>query len=154
MKDRMQTARASLFLLVILTVVNCALVFFESDLYFLFSATIPYLAIVFGTVLGTLGNNALFMALGITLGVVLLAAYGVLAFFAKRYRPCLIIAAVLMVIDTVVLLLCSFGENAILSGGIFDLLFHAWVLYDLFRAFFEKPRAEEALMPEDATDLQ
>lgn len=143
MKDRLQTARASLFLLVILTVVNCALIFFESDLYFLFSATIPYLAIVFGTVLGAFAENALFMILGVALGVILLAAYAALAFFAKRYRPCLMIAAVLMIVDTVVLLLCSFGENAILSGGIFDILFHVWVLYDLFRAFFEKPRTEE-----------
>ena len=143
MKDRLQTARASLFLLVILTVVNCVLVFFDSNLYFLFSATIPYLAIVFGAVLGAFAENALFMGLGITLGVVLLAAYAVLAFFAKRYRPCLIIAAILMIVDTIVLLLCSFGENAILSGGIVDILFHVWVLFDLFRAFFEKPRTEE-----------
>ncbi len=86
MRDRLQTARASLFLLVILTVVNCVLVFFESDLYFLFSATIPYLSVIFGTLLGAYADP-MFMILGISLGVVLLAGYALLALLAKSTAP-------------------------------------------------------------------
>ena len=141
----MQTARYSLFLMVILTVVNCVLLFTESTTYFLFSATFPYITVLFGTVLGAFAENTLLLILSFVLAVAVLAAYAILGFLGNKYRVCFLIAAIMMILDTVLLLVFSFGENALFTDGIFDILMHAWVLFDLFRAFFAKPVMEEEI---------
>ncbi|MBQ8859244.1 MAG: hypothetical protein IJ012_05580 [Clostridia bacterium] len=145
MKNHMQTARYSLFLMVILTVINCVMLFTESTTYFLFSATFPYLTVLFGTVLGAFAENTLLLILSFVLAVAVLAAYTVLGILGNKHRVCFLIAAIMMVLDTVLLLFCSFGENALFTDGIFDILMHGWLLFDLFRAFFAKPVAEEEI---------
>ncbi|MBQ8175029.1 MAG: hypothetical protein IJ009_06470 [Clostridia bacterium] len=139
-----KTARYSLFLLVALTVVNCALAFTESSVYFLFSATIPYFTLLFCTVLGAFAEMPLFFIGGAIIAVAFLVGLVLLGVYAKKHKWCFLVAGIVMAVDTAVLIALILAE--IVTDSLFDILFHAWILFDLFRAYFEKPPVEEAVV--------
>lgn len=141
--NNVKTARASLLMLVALTVVNCALAFTESGYYFLFSATIPYFVLLFFTVLGSFAEMPFFFIFATVFALVFLGGLVALAIYAKKYKWCLLVAGIVMVLDTLALIALTLTQYEL--GGIIDILFHAWILFDLFRAYFEKPPVDEVM---------
>ena len=139
-----KTAIYSIFALVVLTVVNCVLAFTEADVYFLFSASIPYFTLLFATVLGAFSEMPLFFIGGAVIAVAFLAALVLLGLFARKHRWCFLVAGILMILDTVALIIFILAQ--FINAPLFDILFHGWILFDLFRAYFEKPPVEEAVV--------
>ena len=124
-QKKLNSARYNLLLMIILTLVNLILFFAGRDAMLLFSATIPYVAVVFGDWIAPSGMAiAIFILAGL-----LIAVYFLCWLLSKKDPAWMIVALVLFVIDTAVMvyLKVALGD----FSGILDLLIHIWVLYYL-----------------------
>lgn len=136
-----KNARNNLMLAIVFTAVNMILMVAGSDTYFLFSAFVPYMLVVFGALFGGMapeeyyesglltpgaGDPTVFYVL-LAIAVVILALYFVCWLLSKnRHVGWLIFALVLFAIDTVLMLLS--GD---VTESIIDIVFHGWVLFCL-----------------------
>ena len=119
--DNYKIARSNLLLMLVLTTINIALMYFESDTYLLFSATVP----MFFAVLGFAAE--LYPCL-IVVGIILML-YLFCWIFSKRHYAWMIVAAVLFAIDTICMIFIYLG--AFDASMVLDILIHAWVMYYL-----------------------
>lgn len=121
-QQKYDTARANLLLVIVLTVVNIVLYFAESSSMLLFSASIPYYAVIFGVELGIAG-------FGLGVAAVLIGLYFLCWLLSKKKSGWLVFALVLFVLDTLGMVgLYLLAED---FSGILDALIHVWVLYYL-----------------------
>lgn len=125
LEQKYQGARMNLLLMLILTVVNIVLFFTGAETMLLFSATIPFYAVAFGSV---------FMPAGIGIALYVLAGLVVIAYFlcwllSKKRYGWVIVALVMFAIDTLALVGLSIWIGDF--SGILDALIHALVLYYL-----------------------
>lgn len=119
--DNYKIARSNLLLMLVLTTINIALMYFESNTYLLFSATVPMFLAVLGFA---------WEAYGVILIVgVILLLYLLCWIFSKRHYAWMIIAAILFTIDTIFMLIIYL--EAFDASVILDILIHAWVMYYL-----------------------
>ncbi len=134
-------ARGNLMLVIAMTVINLILLAFGGDLYFLFSAYIPYCAVILGMFYtGNMppemyegdmsmvveGNGILIFAVALAGTFVLLY---LLAWLCSKGHKVgwLIFALVLFGLDTAFMLFWA----GISIDILIDILFHAWVIYYL-----------------------
>lgn len=116
----------NLLLVVIFSVINVILCVAGSESYFLFSATIPYLASVFGVAI-SIGTGATSMTfIGCAVAIILILPYLLCWIFSKRHYGWLIGALVYFAIDSVVLVSFLFSAPMIM-----DCLFHVWIIVSL-----------------------
>ena len=148
-------ARRNILILIIFTVFNIVLAVTKSNLYFLFSAYIPYALVDTGLFLCGMYPEEIyeeiydapyhtidFSGKEIILYILLVVAAFVLLWYFISWKATkkgsagwMIFALVLVVVDTLAMLLL--GD--ISSGMIFDYVFHGWMLYSLISgilAFF------------------
>ena len=130
-------SRGNLLLVVIFTVVNLLLAASGSSHFFLFSAFIPYMAMLLGLSLTghtNSGNEALvgdrFLYACIAFAAVIILAYLLFFLFSKKHYGWLIPALVLFVLDCVVFVLFSLYAGFDF-GMIVDFFFHGWILFSL-----------------------
>lgn len=128
-RDQLQaaynTARSNLLILVVFTVINIVLLLVESDTMFLFSATVPYVALLMGILTGL---TPVIVVCGCIAAISILL-YLLCWILSKKSPAWLIVALVFFVIDTAVLALLYISAGEI--SGIVDFLFHLWVIYYL-----------------------
>ncbi len=131
MRQQYKVARANLLLVAICTSLNILLYFF-SDLYLLFSANIPYLITVFGDLLATETAFPVLLYAAIVLSACAVAPYFLGYFLSRKHYGWLIACLVYFALDTVAMfsVLLLFGG---LGSALLDAVFHAWVIYELFR---------------------
>lgn len=124
-RQKYNTARSNLALMLAFTVVNIVLFLAGADVMMLFSATIPYYAVIIG-VLFEIPAVLIFFA---AVAVVTLVLYLVCWVQSKRHYGWMIVALVLFSLDTLALI----GISLLLGdvSGILDFLIHIWVLYYL-----------------------
>lgn len=150
------TSRMNLLLSVIFTVINMAMIFFSLDTSFLFSAAIPHTLSLFlaitcgifsdsyydayykiyadGKYADTWKNEIAFLdpSLFYTVfifSVMIVVGLFLLWYFSKKHRVCSMITLAYYIVDSLFLLAFSFYLGA---GGIdliFQILFHAWIVY-------------------------
>lgn len=142
LEQRFHSARRSILMVVIFTVVNIVLLVTNSSSYFIFSAFIPYFITGMGMMLcgyfpaeyyegefleqGFLDPRVLTVAIAIS--VVIVMIYLACWMFSRNLkRGWLICAFILFALDTVIMFLLS---DKLLSS-ILDILFHGWVLFDI-----------------------
>lgn len=136
-------ARGNLLMMLCFTAVNLLLLLFNAGVMFLFSATVPYLALLFG-----MADDTGMMIPGAILAVVLVAVYLLCWMFSKNNSRWLLAALVLFIMDTVCL-----GAYCVLAKdftGIPDVVFHALVLYYLVSGL-RAAKKLESLPPEELT---
>ena len=142
LENRFYSARRSLLMVVIFTVINLVLLVTNSNSYFVFSAFIPYFLTGMGMMLcgrfpmDYYGEDFLTMeflppvvlTVMIAISVVIITLY-LLSWLLSKKRKIgwLIFAFIAFALDTVVMFLLS--ES--LVSSILDILFHAWVLFDI-----------------------
>lgn len=139
---RYNASRYNLLLVIAFTVINLILLIAGTDLYFLFSAFIPFFLTDMGMVMSgrypeefyTDGLEDLilfgdgFLIAMVIISVVLTGIYLLAYFLSKKNRVgWIIFALVFFGIDTVGMLILG----GISLGTIIDILFHAWVIYYL-----------------------
>lgn len=162
-EQKYRRSRGNLLLVVIFTAINLLLLVTNADSYFLFSAFIPYFIATIGMLLcgrfpeeyytGELAgmtflDNSVFIIL-LVISVVLTLLYLLAWILSSKNRVgWLIFSLVFFGLDTIGMLLIS----GISLDSVFDLLFHAWAIYDLIlgiRAHYKwkkLPPEEEAVI--------
>ncbi len=139
LEKRYNSARYDVLLMVILTIVNIVLVFAESDTYFLFSITVPYLCAVDGIVFSGVLSPEFYEAIGLggveLLGVpYLIEELAIAAVILALYVACYILsknnkvgwligAAVLLTLDMI-----WFIWEGLLLDSILDAIIHIVLL--------------------------
>ena len=150
---KFNSARSNLLLMIILTLVNVILYFVGTDSMLLFSATIPYLAALFGHWLAPSDIAVMcYMLAGF-----LIALYLLCWLLSKKRYVWLIIALVLFAVDTVVMVYFNirFGDYS----EILDVLIHTWVLYYLVIGVIsgvklKKLPPEEPVQPQEWPNME
>lgn len=141
--DKYKKSRNDLLIVMIMTVVNIALMFFESETMFLFSATIPYATALLGFWYQ--------WYLGYIIAGIILLIYLICWILSKKQPAYMIVATVLFALDTIVML-CLYGFNFDVSV-IIDLVIHIWVLVDFIigikNGFAMKNHSKESFSRED-----
>lgn len=161
-KQQYNIARQNLLLMLILTVVNIAILFFGSDVMMLFSATIPYVSVIYGAMLTLFSEDSLYFIFGIALAVVLVAAYLLCWIFSKKRIGFMVAALVLFVLDTAVMAWMYISSGDI-ADGVIDIVIHIWVLAYLISGVYngfklkklpadEEPNVTDASEESETTD--
>lgn len=141
-EQKYRTSRMNLLLVVVFTAINLLLLVVNADVYFLFSAFIPYFIAELGMLLcgrfpeeyyadGLEGivflDNSVFVVL-LIISLALTLLYLLAWFMSDKQRVgWLIFTLVFFSIDTLGMLFI----NGIALDSIFDIVFHAWVIYYL-----------------------
>ena len=151
--QRYTAARHNLLLMIGFTVINIALLIFNSNTMFLFSATVPYMSAVYAQQFMSMPAVAAVKCVlsAVCIGVVFvsLAAYLLCWFMSKKQYGWMIVALVLFGIDTLAMaaLYLIFGD----FSGIADALVHAWVLYYLVLGVINGYKLRK--MPDDPQEM-
>ena len=142
--ERYRASRNNLLLMIILTLVNLVMLYAGSNRMLLFSATVPYLSVVFGM---AMMKQSLYIAC-VILALICLAIYFLCWLLSKHHYGWMIAAMVLFGLDTLVLL--SFYAFAGISSGVFDLLIHVYVMYCLITGVVYGVKRQK--LPEEPMD--
>ena len=145
LENRFHNARRSLMSVIIFTVINLVLLVTNSNSYFVFSAFVPYFLTGMGMMLcgrfpvEYYGDEFLtteflppvVLTVMIAISITIIVLYLLAWYFSKNRKiGWLIFAFIIFAIDTIIMFLLS--EN--LMSSILDILFHAWVLFDICMA--------------------
>ncbi len=146
-----RTARVNLLVMLICTAVNVVLFFLGSGTMMLFSATVPYIAVIYGSLFWWASEIEIYFILGIAVAVVLIVAYLICFIFSKKRVGFMVAALVLFAIDTVVMALTYIGSGSF-ADGIIDIIFHIWVLAYLVSGVYNGFKLKK-LPDEEATAI-
>lgn len=165
LESKVGVGRANLLMVLLFTLINCALIFTGSTTYFLFSAYIPYIFVGSATILtGHMPDEFYgdekpiefypdsFLYVAIAVAVVILICYLVCWMVIKKhaFAGCLC-ALILFGMDSVLLLLGIVIEMSFDLSAIIDIAFHAWVLYYLIVGLIASVKLKK-LPPEPQAD--
>ena len=123
-------ARSNLLAVIIFTIINLFLTFFNTGVNFLFSATLPQ--VIFEIFKGAnfeIESNIL-LIIGLILAIIIIIPYFIFWILAKRIRVFILVALIYFSIDSGILLFFIFStEFDVLF--LLDIAFHGWILYYL-----------------------
>lgn len=142
LEQQVKGGRSTLLAVVLFSVVNLVMLVLGTGTYFLFSASVPYYLTWFGRCMdnGTLDGsgsiNGEFTMVGIVVSVVILGLFFLAWLFSRKRKGWLTVSLVLFIADTVALVLISFLLLESPVGNLMDLLFHAFVVWQLFQAVY------------------
>jgi len=123
--QKFNNARSNLLLMLAFTAINIILFVAGTETMFLFSATVPYLAVTFGILL----ENSALLTGAVVLAVLCLAMYLLCWILSKKHYIWMIVAAAMFAVDTLVMVGVYLLAGEI--SGIMDFLIHIWVMYYL-----------------------
>ena len=121
-----QIARRNLLLMLAITALNLILRITQSNMYFLFSASMPQAALDLGALFEEAGWPGAY-AVGIVLALVSVGLYLLCWFLSKKHRGWMVAALIFFALDTLLMFLVYEIDGSM----IIDVLFHAYVLYFL-----------------------
>lgn len=136
------TSRMNLLAVIVFTLLNVVFLITGSDMYFLFTAAIPYHLVIFGMLLTgrfpaemyegeeiQFLDSSFFVAM-VVIAAVILLFYLLFFFLSKKHYGFLIAALVFFSFDCAYFLYMLVGSEFDFSL-IIDIAFHAWVMYYL-----------------------
>lgn len=145
-QQKYDMSRGNLLLMLILTAVNIVLLFFDSSAMLLFSATVPYLVVLFGITLEETAAIVFACSIAAVIIIVYLSAW----IFSKKKYGFMVLALVMFLIDTAFMMGIFLWSGDF--SGILDVLIHAWVLYYLIIGV-KNGRKLKKLPPETASEV-
>lgn len=125
-------ARESLLAVAGFTALNLLLSVINSGFSLLFSATVPQMVYEIGREIGKELHSSAYMITGLVLALILVAFYFLAWYLARRFRIWMLIAFILFIVDSLLLMLLVLINGAF-ETYILDIIFHALILYFLFR---------------------
>lgn len=132
-QQRYNGARYNFLLLIGFTVINMIMLISNSNFYFLFSMRIPLVLTAAGIGLKQETGTAAFMILFLVLSVFIVLLYVPCYILSKRNPVWILVAAILFSLDTLFFLYAM--SVAFDASMIIDALFHAFILFSLFRGY-------------------
>jgi len=134
-----KSGSSNLLIFSIFTIINIILIFIDANLSFLFSAYIPQFMIAIGRAFAdTTGSNGLLIVFSVIAGLYVIGCI-LSAVLANKKTEWLILGAVLVTLDTVLMLIDILPSIAAFLADdtvslVILLLFHAWILYYIVNA--------------------
>lgn len=148
--NRYKSARTDLIVIIALTVFNIVLLLFGSETFMIFSASVPYMAVIIGLLLNG-GIDDVYiesgLEIGITVAFVILAIYFVCWLLSKKNYKWLTVATVLFCIDTLATIIMY--SDAFIDG-IIDIIIHILAVYFLITGVINGKKAKN--MPEETVE--
>ena len=139
---RYETGRYYLIALSAFTLLNIVLLLFNSDLYFIFSASIPYFTAIMPWILAAeISSYASWIFPMMIAAILMLVPYGLTIFFGKSPQKYgwMILSLVCFAIDTA----GYFVLFGISVDTLIDLVIHIWVLISLILAVHAAVKLKE-----------
>ncbi len=148
-QDNYNSARVSLIILIFLTALNILLFILESDRMMLFSATIPYFAVI----TGLSSDNVIALVVCSCIAAVVLISYLICWIASKKNHVWLIVALVFFFIDTLGLvgLYLIMGEFV---SGILDLVMHILIIVELVVGVVNGRKLKSLPAPADGEEIE
>lgn len=132
LQRNLSTGRSSLLMVLILTVVNIGLVLMESGRYFVCSVAVPYMMCYLGHNGYAIWDFEISFPVAIGVSILILGVFFAIWAMSKKRPGLLYIALILFVADTLVLLKLALDTDTV-AESVVDLLFHGWVIWELFQ---------------------
>ena len=132
-----QATRSNLLIVAVLSLVNVVFFLFSVERVFLFSATIPYYAVVFGFSSGI----PMLKATSLVFSLATVALYVLFWFYSKRNYRWMIAALALFSLDTAALFVLMFSPRGTWLWS--DVLFHGLILFYLILGIVRGRSAEK-----------
>lgn len=136
LERRFSAGRSSLLLILVLSVINFIFILLDRETYFLFSTSVPYYLTLFvkgvenNFTMGAWDNGPATMVC-VALSALVLLAYLLCWRFSKKRSGWLTVATVLFILDTVGLVLISFGMLNEPMSTLMDFILHVCVVVQL-----------------------
>jgi len=132
LEKKYNISRNNLLAVIALTVLNIILALLDTDLFFLFSASIPMYLLYWDSWYSTITGILTFSPIGVTAAFVTVSIYGVFWWLTQKYKGWIIAALVYFSIDVfvsvwILIFLIEGFEIALLI----EIAFMAWIMYYL-----------------------
>lgn len=126
---------------VVLTYVNFILIFVNAPLSFPFSAMVPQLVLGIAYSVYDETSSMFMMVAGVIFSLIFASVYLVLYLLARKRTWPVIVALILVVIDSLVIVYFVIDD---FSSYIIDIAFHAWVIWSLVNLIRARKKHAEA----------
>ena len=148
---KIASARSSLLVMMIFTVVNMVMAVMDAGTYFLFSLSVPYYLTMLGMYMegGIVGT---YTVTGMVIGGAILVVFLLCWLLSKKKTGWLTVATVLMVLDSLALAVFSFALYENPAVNFMDFLFHFWILVTLSQAILAARKLKK-LPAENTEDI-
>ena len=141
-QQQVASARSSLMLVLILTLVNVGMILANSDMFFLLSAFVPYVLVIYGRSMdaGVFGSNT---AVSLVIAGVIVAVLLLCWLLSKKKPLFMTISAVLLVLDTVALVYFAFVMMDNPTSQIVNIGLHIFVVYALIQGSIQSSKLKK-----------
>ena len=141
-QQQVASARSSLMLVLILTLVNVGMILANSDMFFLLSAFVPYVLVIYGRSMdaGVFGSNT---AVSLVIAGVIVAVLLLCWLLSKKKPLFMTISAVLLVLDTVALVYFAFVMMDNPTSQIVNIGLHIFVVYSLIQGSIQSSKLKK-----------
>jgi len=125
-----ERSRNNLLSVIIFTVINLILIYFDAGVNFLFSATLPQFIFEIGKTLDSEMESGVFIILGLIIAFIIIITYFIFWILSKRVRVLILAALIFFSIDSLLLLYLVLNMEINFSV-LLEIAFHIWILYYL-----------------------
>jgi hypothetical protein len=126
-----EKSRNNLLLVIAFTVINLVLIYFDANVNFLFSATIPQFVFNVAKLVAENTDENIFLIIGLIIAFLAVLSYFIFWLLARRTRVLILVALIFFCIDSLLLIYLVLNDEFNFSVLI-EVAFHAWILYYLF----------------------
>jgi hypothetical protein len=125
-----EKSRNNLLSVIIFTVINLILTYFDAGVNFLFSATLPQFVLEIAKAMNSEMENNVLIIVGLIIAFIIIIPYFIFWILAKRVRVLILVALIFFSIDSLLLLYLIFNMEFNFSV-LLEIAFHVWILYYL-----------------------
>jgi hypothetical protein len=126
-----EKSRNNLLLVIAFTVINLVLIYFDANVNFLFSATIPQFVFNMGKYFVEQTDLNIFFIIGLIIAFLAVLSYFIFWLLARRTRVLILVALIFFCIDSLLLIYLVFINDEFNFSVLMEIAFHAWILYYL-----------------------
>jgi hypothetical protein len=125
-----EKSRNNLLSVIIFTVINLILTYFDASVNFLFSATLPQFILEIGKAMNSEMESNVLIIVGLIIAFIIIIPYFIFWILARRVRVLILVALIFFSIDSLLLLYLIFNTEFNFSV-LLEIAFHVWILYYL-----------------------
>lgn len=140
------SSRRNVLVVMAFTVINIILMVLNSNMYFLFSATMPQVFYMFGALFSEQSNSSIFLIIGIVLAIVVIGFYALGFFLSKKNFNWMTFLAIFFALDIVFLAFYIYicGGMLVIADFLLDILFHIFIMISLVSGVLNASKLKKA----------
>jgi len=154
LETKFNKTRGSLLLVVMFSLANMLLLLLESDITFLFSASFPNYAVVYGVVMTALSGEMIHAIVSISLAAAVVGLFALCYFLSKKRRFFIIVALALFSLDTIFLIWVFTLDLVENINFLPDAIFHIAVMFSLISGTITWAKLRKMPLYDEATAIE